>query len=68
VREGGFFPHFKSYCFGQLKPHGKFHNPRTTPSGKKEPEQRERRKKENKTSLMVAAKSHYKSSSLIQYQ
>ena len=29
------FFHLKSYFFGELKPHAKFHNPRTTLSGRK---------------------------------
>ena len=32
---GGYFFHLKSYSFGKLVPHEKFHNPRITPSTRK---------------------------------
>ena len=44
-----FFSHHKSYFFFELGPHAKFHNTRTTPSGRKvcDPERKEERKKNN---------------------
>ena len=38
------FFHPKSYFFGELEPHAKFKNPRTTPSGRKVMQGEERRR------------------------